>query len=112
MIKVTRDLVIGIRDLAAGIVINDTWQISMVMRQATIADAIAAIEKGGAGSSNLRLRIFKAGEQIESIGTITEIDGELLMGLSELDVDAILEAQDELEKKLKGLKEPLNPTST
>jgi hypothetical protein len=99
-------------DLDIGIECDGVWHTHFVMRQATIADAIAAVEKAPEGASKLTLRIYKAAEQIERIGDITEIDGELLLSLSEDDVDPILEAQDEIEKKRKGLRNPSSPTST
>lgn len=76
-----------------------------VMRAATIADAIAAIETAGPESSNLRLRMFKAAAQIESLGTLDkqEITGELLLALPEDDIEPIFTAQDEVGKKQKGL---------
>lgn len=82
------------------------------LRAATIADAIAAIEKAGAGASHLRLRVFKAAEQMVSLGGVSkdEITGELLLSLPEDDVEPIYNAQDELEKKRKGLSNPSSPT--
>ena len=99
MIKVSGKLQVGIEQ-------DGVLQTDFTLRQATIGDAIAAIEKAGPNPSNLRLRFFKAAEQIEFIGSLTEISGELLLSLSELDIEPILDAQDDLEKKLMGLKKP------
>lgn len=95
--------------LNVGIEQDGVFHTDFTMRQSTIADAINAIEKAGDDPSNLRLRIFKAAEQIEHIGAVTEIDGELLMGLSDEDIEPIFEAQDELVKKLKGLSKDSGP---
>lgn len=104
MITVTGELEIGIER-------GDVWHTAFVMRQATIADAINAVEKAGDEPSNLRLRIFKAAEQLENIGGITAIDGEMLMTLSDEDIEPIFNAQDELVKKLKGLRSASSLTS-
>jgi hypothetical protein len=105
MITVENDLDIGIER-------DGVWHTRFVMRQATIADAISAVEKAPAGSSSLTLRIYKAAEQIERIGDITAIDGELLLGLPDEDIHPIIDAQDEIEKKRKGLRSASSPTST
>jgi len=105
MITVESNLDIGIEK-------DGVWHTRFTMRQATVADAIAAVEKAPAGASNLALRIYKAAEQIDQIGDITEIDGELLMGLADDDIHPILEAQDEIEKKRKGLRNASSLTST
>jgi hypothetical protein len=104
MITVSGTLEIGIEK-------GGKWHTAFVMRQATIADAINAVEKAGDEPSNLRLRIFKAAEQLEYIGDITEIDGEVLMTLSDEDIEPIFTAQDELVKKLKGLRSASSLTS-
>ncbi len=82
------------------------------LRAATIADAIASIEKAGPNASHLKLRIFKAAEQMVSLGGLPkeEITGEFLLALPEDDVEPIYNAQDELEKKRKGLSNPSSPT--
>ncbi|HEY4697089.1 MAG: hypothetical protein A3J49_03330 [Gallionellales bacterium RIFCSPHIGHO2_02_FULL_57_16] len=82
------------------------------LRGATIADAIASVEKAGPDASHLRLRIFKAAEQMVSLGSLSrdEITGEFLLALPEDDVEPIYNAQDELEKKRKGLSNPSSPT--
>lgn len=82
------------------------------LRAATIADAITSIEKAGPGASHLKLRIFKAAEQMVSLGSLPkdEITGEFLLSLPEDDVEPIYNAQDELEKKRKGLSNPSSPT--
>lgn len=82
-----------------------------VMRAATIGDAIAAIEKVGDAPSNLKLRIYKAAEQMLSLGTLDKsaITGELLMQLDEEDIEPIFNAQDAIEKKRKGLKSSSSP---
>lgn len=99
-------------ELAIGIERDGVLHTHFVMHQATIADAIAAVEKAPEGASNLMLRIYKAAEQIERIGDITEIDGELLLGLADDDIDPIFKAQDEIEKKRKGLRNPSSLTSS
>lgn len=100
------------KDLEFGIERDGVWHTRFTMRQATVADAITAVEKAPEGSKNLTLRIYKAAEQIDSIGDITEIDGELLMGLADDDIHPILDAQDEIEKKRKGLRSASSLTST
>lgn len=105
MLKTNGSLVFGVdRD---GTVHRD-----FVMHAATIADAIAAVEAAGPESSNLRLRIFKAASQIDSLGTLekTEITGEFLMALPEDDIEPILTAQDEVAKKQQGLSQNSSPT--
>lgn len=74
---------------------------SFVMRAATIDDLVAAIEAAGPGASVLRMRIHKAARQLVSMGAMTteEIDGALLLALPEEDADALLGAQDAVEKK-------------
>ncbi|HSH71540.1 MAG TPA: hypothetical protein VK974_00660 [Methylophilaceae bacterium] len=84
-----------------------------VMQAATIGDALAAIEKAGPDSENLRLRIFKAAEQLQSLGTLEKslITGELLLALPEEDISPLFDAQDEIEKKRKSSKKPLGQSS-
>lgn len=84
------------------------------MRPATIADVVAAIEKSGDQSSNLKLRIFKAAEQMISLGTLnkSEITGELLLSLAEEDIEPLFAKQDEVEKKRKGSKSASSPISS
>lgn len=76
------------------------------MRAATVGDAITAIEKSGNTQSGLRLRVYKAAEQICFLGTMPAelITGELLLSLPEEDVEPILAAQDAVEKKQKSSK--------
>jgi hypothetical protein len=105
MITVTGALEIGIER-------DGHWHTGFVMRQATIEDAINAVEKAGDDPSNLRLRIYKAAEQLERIGDMTQIDGETLMALSDEDIEPLFTAQDELVKKLKGLRSASSLTST
>lgn len=93
-------------ELIQGIERDGVWETQFTMRQATIRDAISAIEKAGPEPSNIRLLIYKAAEQIEHIGAITTIDGALLLALADVDIEPILAAQEELEKKLPGLKKP------
>lgn len=85
-----------------------------MMRPATIADVVSAIEKAGDTPSNLKLRIFKAAEQIVSLGTLdkSEITGELLLSLPEDDIEPLFAKQDEVEKKQKGSKSASSPTSS
>lgn len=99
-------------NLEFGIERDGVWHTRFTMREATVADAIAAVEKAPEGAKNLTLRIYKAAEQIDRIGEITEIDGELLMGLADDDIHPILNAQDEIEKKRKRLKRASNHIST
>jgi hypothetical protein len=99
-------------ELEIGIERDGVWHTRFTMRQATVADAIAAVEKAPEGATNLTLRIYKAAEQIDQIGDITEIDAELLLGLPDIDIDPIYDAQDEIEKKLKGLRNPSSLTSS
>lgn len=101
MITVNSELIIGCER-------EGVQHRSFELRQATIADAIAAIEKAGSGASHLKLRIFKAAEQMTCLGGIPkdEITGELLLSLPEDDIEPIYSAQDEIEKKQKGLSKP------
>lgn len=98
--------------LAFGVERDGIMHRDFVMRAPTIADAISAIETAGPESSNLRLRIFKAASQIDSLGTLdkSEITGELLMSLPEDDIEPILSAQDEVAKKQKGLSQISSPS--
>lgn len=98
--------------LICGVDLNGTQHRDFELRAATIADAISSIEKAGSNASHLRLRIFKAAEQMVSLGSLSkdEITGELLLSLPEDDVEPIYNAQDELEKKRKGLSMPSSPT--
>jgi len=85
MITVDGNLVIGAE-------IDGVVHQAFSMRPATIADAIAAIDKSGdRSSSNLTLRIFKIAEQIISLGTLdkSEITGELLLSLPEDDIEPL-----------------------
>lgn len=97
--------------LICGIERDGVQQRDFELHAATIADAISAIEKAGAGASHLKLRIYKAAEQLVSLGNLPkeEITGELLLSLPEDDVEPIYNAQDELEKKRKGLSNPSSP---
>lgn len=85
-----------------------------VIRPATIADVVTAIENSGDKASNLKLRVFKAAEQIVSLGTLDKaaITGELLMSLPEEDIEPLFAAQDEVEKKQKGSKSASSPISS
>lgn len=76
------------------------------MRAATISDAISAVEKAGENASGLRLRIFKAAEQLVYLGSVPLelITGELLLNLPEDDIEPIFAAQDAVEKKRKSSK--------
>lgn len=98
--------------LICGIVREGVQQRAFELRAATIADAIASIEKAGPNASHLKLRIYKAAEQMVSLGSLSkdEITGEFLLSLPEDDVEPIYNAQDELEKKRKGLSNPSSPT--
>lgn len=108
MITVKDKLIFGVDDIA-GIKHTD-----LVMRPATIADVVAAIEKAGDNATNLKLRIFKAAEQIVSLGKLDKeaITGELLMSLPEDDLEPLFAAQDAVEKKRKGSKSDSSPTSS
>lgn len=96
-------------ELEIGIERDGVYHTRFTMRESTIADAIAAIEKAPADVSNIALRIYKAAEQIDKIGDI-EVDGELLMQLSDDDLDPLIAAQDELVKKRKAAKSGSGPT--
>lgn len=100
--------------LNAGYELDGALHIDFVMRPATIADAFAAIEKAGDAPSGLKLRIFKAAEQMISLGSLDKqlITGDLLLSLSEEDIEPIFDAQDAVEKKRKSSKSALNPTSS
>ena len=71
------------RKLIFGADVDGVTHSDFVMRPPTISDAIMAIEKAGDNPSSLRLRIFKAAEQMISLGTVEKaaITGELLMSL-------------------------------
>ncbi|OIR16800.1 hypothetical protein GALL_26200 [mine drainage metagenome] len=98
--------------MTCGIERDGVQHLDFELRAATIADAIASIEKAGPNASHLKLRIFKAAEQMVSFGGVPkdEITGEFLLSLPEDDVEPIFNAQDELEKKQKGLSKLSSPT--
>lgn len=98
--------------LVCGIERDGTLHRNFELRAATIADAIASIEKAGPGASHLKLRVYKAAEQMVSLGGLPkeDITGEFLLSLPEDDVEPIFNAQDELEKKQKGLSKTSSPT--
>jgi len=98
--------------LICGVERDGVSQRDFELHAATIENAISAIEKAGAGASHLKLRIFKAAEQMVCLGSLPkeEITGELLLALPEDDVEPIYNAQDELEKKRKGLSNPSSHT--
>ena len=77
----------------------------LTIREATINDTINAVSKAPLGANNLLLRMYKAVEQIEPIDDLkTPITIDTLLSLSDLDLEPIMEAQDEIEKKLLGSK--------
>ena len=77
----------------------------LTIREATINDTINAVSKAPLGANNLLLRMYKAVEQIEPIGDLDQpITIDTLLNLSDLDLEPIMEAQDEIEKKLLGSK--------
>jgi len=96
--------------LIVGVEVDGITHVDFEMRDATIRSAANAIDKANAAGENLSsyitMRMYKAAEQLVSLGTLPadKINAELLMGLDESDIEPILEAQDELEKKRKGLK--------
>lgn len=97
-------------ELIVGIEIDGITHKEFEMRNATIRDAISSINKAHANgedtNSYLTRRLYKAAEQLVSLGSLPadKVNAELLLSLNESDFDPILNAQDELEKKLKGLK--------
>jgi hypothetical protein len=105
MIKVEDELEIGIER-------DGVWHTKFTMHAATIADVVTSVEKSPEDASNLILRIYKAAEQIDHIGDITDITGEMLLALADVDIQPIFGAQDEIEKKRKGLSSDSSPTST
>lgn len=96
--------------LIIGAEVNGVKHFDFEMRDPTIRSAANAIDKANAAGENLSsfitMRMYKAAEQLVSLGTLSaeKINAELLMGLDEDDIEPLLEAQDELEKKRKGLK--------
>ena len=97
-------------NLVVGIEVDGAQHKSFEMRDPMIRDAINAIDKALAEEENtnsaLTIRIYKAAEQLVSLGDLPKekITGKLLMSLPEDDIEPLLEAQDELEKKRKGAK--------
>lgn len=98
--------------LVCGVERDGVQHTDFELKVATIANAIAAIEKAGVGAGHLKLRVYKAAEQMASLGSIPkeDITGELLLSLPEDDIEPIYNAQDELEKKRKGLSNTSSPT--
>ena len=98
--------------LIHGITIDDETHTEFVMREATIRDAINAIDKRNASGqgleSYLTLQLYQAAEQLESLGTLSadKIDAELLMNLNEDDFAPLLEALDNVKKKPRQEKKP------
>ena len=100
--------------LDIGLVVDKVTHKDFVMRESKIADAIAAVEKAPAGCSNILLRVYKAAEQLVSIGTLTDITADKLLSLPEEDLYPILDAQDDLLKKQRAGSEasaPIEPLS-
>ena len=99
-----------IGQLSVGVEVDGVLHTNFEMRDTTIRDAINAVDKllaaGESASSNLTIRIYKAAEQLVSLGDLPKasITGQLLMGLAEDDIEPLLNAQDELEKKRKRVK--------
>lgn len=96
--------------LINGIEIDGVLHQDFVMREATIRDAINAIDKrlaSGQGlDSYLTLQVYQAVEQLESLGTLPKdkITAELLFSLPEDDFAPLLDALDALKKKPKRVK--------
>lgn len=96
--------------LIVGLALDGALHKSFEMRDPVIRDAINAIDKAFLEDENtnsaLTIRIYKAAEQLESLGDLPKekITGKLLMSLPEDDIEPLLEAQDALEKKRKGAK--------
>ncbi len=92
--------------LIYGIEQGDAVHTEFVMRAATVADVIAAVEQAGENPTSLRLRVFKLAEQLERIGEIPgdNITGEMLLQLPEDDIEPLFDAQDEIAKKQKSLR--------
>jgi hypothetical protein len=80
------------------------------MREATVRDAINAVDKlidaGDNLSSNNMVRIYTAADQLLSLGSLpkNEITASLLLDLPEDDLEPIFDAQDALVKKRKDAK--------
>lgn len=96
--------------LTVGVEVDGVTHTEFEMRDATIRSAVNAIDKANAAGENLSsyvtVRMYKAAEQLVSLGTLPadKINADLLMELDEVDIEPLLAAQDELEKKRKGLK--------
>ena len=89
-------------ELEFGLVVDGVCHRHFVMREASVADVIAAAEKAPVGVTEVRLRIYRAAEQLVSIGDVTDIDADMLFGLPDDDVFPLLMAQDDLQKKRKA----------
>ena len=92
-------------ELKVGLLVDGVCHRHFVMREASIKDAIRAAEKvadtlvGDEAVSGLISKIYKAAEQLVSIGEITVITAEMLLALPDADIFPLTDAQDELEKK-------------
>jgi hypothetical protein len=110
MITEKGSLVFGVPSKVSG----EAAHKDFVMRAATIADSIVAVEKAGDNPSYLRVRVHKAAEQMESLGSLAkeDITADLLLALPEEDLEPIFDAQDALEKKLQSLRNDSSPTDS
>ena len=93
--------------LLNGIEIDGALHQDFVMREATIRDAINAIDKRSAAgeglNSYLTLQMYQAAEQLQSLGDFPKdkITAELLFGLPEDDIAPLLDALEAVKKKPK-----------
>lgn len=96
--------------LSNGIEIDGVLHQDFAMREATIRDAITAIDKRNAAgedaSSYLILQMYQAAEQLEILGDLPQekITAALLLSLPEDDIAPLLDALEALKKKPKRVK--------
>lgn len=102
--------------LIHGIEIDGAVYVDFEMREATIRDAINAVDKLTEDGENLNssnmVQLYMAAEQILSIGPVSKeaITAGLLLDLADDDLEPILDAQDEVAKKRKDAKKSSSVT--
>lgn len=99
-------------ELIVGVEEGGAWHRAFVMREATVGDAIAAVDDAGPDASVLRIRVHKAARQLISLGDLPSeaITAELLLALPEEDLPPLFDAQDEVAKKPSRSRSPSAPS--
>lgn len=102
--------------LEGGLLIDGVLHQEFEMREATIRDAINAIDQRNADgedvNSYLTLQMYQAAQQLVSLGGLPKdkITGRVLLELPEDDIEPILNAMDDIKKKRKDAKPKLEIT--